>query len=242
MNDGPETVFRLAYVPGVMPAKWARVWAERRPAVPLELIEVAAADAVARLTARDVDAALVRTGVTPSDPAIELYEETTVVVVPKDHVFTAVDELPAEELSDEQRLLPLDDVLRWGTAPGTVLDHRPETTADAVELVAAGIGVLLVPQSLARLHHRKDLTYVPVTDAPGSAVGLTWCEPASDDVAEFIGIVRGRRASSSRGDQPVPKRTAREKALARQERQAAAGKIPQRRTAKKSAPRRSRRR
>jgi hypothetical protein len=45
-------------------------------------------------------------------------------------------------------------------------------------------------------------------------------------VEEFIGIVRGRKASSSRGQtEAAPKRTAREKTLAKQAARAAAGKV-----------------
>lgn len=74
------------------------------------------------------------------------------------------------------------------------------TTADAVELVAAYIGVLVVPQSLARLHHRKDLTYRTLTDAPESRIALSWPqEKTTDRVEDFIGIVRGRTVNSSRG-------------------------------------------
>ena len=44
-------------------------------------------------------------------------------------------------------------------------------------------------------------------------------------IEEFIGIVRGRKPGSSRGQvQPAPKRTAREKALAKQAARPAAGK------------------
>ena len=72
-------------------------------------------------------------------------------------------------------------------------------TAEAIELVAAGIGLLVVPQSLARLHHRKDLAYRPVTDAPRSSVALTWPEADTTELMEeFIGIVRGRTVNSSR--------------------------------------------
>lgn len=72
--------------------------------------------------------------------------------------------------------------------------------------MAANIGVLVVPQSLARLHHRRDLTYRPVTDAPESGVALSWREDATTDLVEdFIGIVRGRTVNSSRGrTQPEP--------------------------------------
>ena len=95
-----------------------------------------------------------------------------------------------------------------------------------MDLVAVGIGVLIVPQSLARLHHRKDLIYRPITDAPGCPVALAVpAGPQSELVEDFIGIVRGRRPGSSRGrDEPAPKRTAREKSLAKQAARAAAGK------------------
>jgi len=75
----------------------------------------------------------------------------------------------------------------------------PATTAEAIELVAAGVGLLVVPQSLARLHHRRDLTYRPLTDAPGSGVGLAWPDTENTELMEeFIGIVRGRTVNSSR--------------------------------------------
>jgi len=146
--------------------------------------------------------------------------------VPTDHILTAVDELTAADLDDEPILLPLDHVVDWADAPGNPVDHRPETTEGAIELVASGVGVLIVPQSLARLYHRKDLTYRPITDAPTCPVALAFPEgPQPALVEEFIGIVRGRKADSSRGAQPVPKRTAREKTLAKQAARAAAGKV-----------------
>jgi DNA-binding transcriptional LysR family regulator len=117
-------------------------------------------------------------------------------------------------------------VVDWVDAPGVLVRHRPETTREAIELVAAGTGVLIVPHSLARLHHRKDVTYRPIADAPRCAVVLAFPDgPQSALVEEFIGIVRGRKPGSSRGQtQPAPKRTAREKTLARQAARAAAGK------------------
>lgn len=218
----------LGYVPGGTPAKWARTWAERHPEVPLRLCVVEAADAAADVRAGNLDVAVLRLPADTSGLAvIPLYEETTVAVVPVDHVLTAADEITAADLDDEPRLIPLDDVLAWTDAPGTPVEHRPETTADAIELVAAGMGVLLVPQSLARLYHRKDLTYRPVVDAPTCPVALAVQNgPQSVLVEEFIGIVRGRKTGSSRAQaEPAPKRTAREKTLAKQAARAAAGKV-----------------
>ncbi|NUT39257.1 MAG: LysR family transcriptional regulator, partial [Thermoactinospora sp.] len=168
-------MFRLAYVPGVTPAKWVNVWTERMPDVPMELIVIPAGEAVALLRAGGADAAFVRLPVDRDGlSVIPLYVETTVVVAPKDHAVAAADELVVADLADDEVLHPLDDTIDWPVRPGLPAFTRPATTAEAVELVAAGTGLLLVPQSLARLHHRRDLTYRPVTDAPESQVGLAW--------------------------------------------------------------------
>ncbi|MBU8809621.1 LysR family substrate-binding domain-containing protein [Mycolicibacterium goodii] len=217
----------LGYMPGGTPAKWARIWAQRHPDVPLHLHPVAAADAADAVRAGTVDVTLLRLPADTSGLAvIPLYEEATVAVVPTDHVFAAADEITGADLDGEPTLLPLDSVVEWAVTAGSPVEHRPETTADAIELVAAGMGALVVPQSLARLHHRKDLTYRTIADAPTSPVALAFREGTpSELVEEFVGIVRGRKPTSSRGQtQPAPKRTAREKTLAKQAARAAAGK------------------
>ncbi len=205
--------FRLAYAPGVTPGKWARVWGERVREVPLRLIQMPAAEAVALLRDGGVDAALVRLPVEREGlHVIPLYVETTVIVVPKDHAVAAVDEVELADLADEDVIEPLDEVLTWVDRPGQPAFTRPESTVDAIELVASGGGVLPLPQSLARLHHRKDLTYRTVTDAPQSQIGLAWLEAETTDLMEeLIGIVRGRTANSSRGRTPQQPQPARKK-------------------------------
>lgn len=218
----------VGYVPGVTPAKWARTWAQRRPEVPLQLQAVAAADAADALRAGTIDVALLRPSLDTSGLAvIPLYEEVTVVVVPTDHLLSAADAVTVADLDGEPILIPLDDVVGSAVACGVQVDHRPETARDATELVAAGVGVLVVPQSLARLYHRRDLTYRPVTDAPTCPVALAVrMGQQLELVDEFIGVVRGRQPTSSRGrTEPAPKRTAREKTLAKQAARAAAGKV-----------------
>ncbi|MFF3444031.1 LysR family substrate-binding domain-containing protein [Streptosporangium sp. NPDC002721] len=206
MTDG-ETgrTFRLAYVPGVTPAKWVNVWTERTPDVPVTLVAVPAAEAVGLLRNGGADAGFARLPIDRDGlSAIPLYTETTVVMVPKDHTVTAADEVSVADLADEEVFHPLDDTVEWTVRPGLPAFTRPATTADAVELVAAGTGILLVPLSLARLHHRRDLTYRPVTDAPQSQVALAWPTDATTDLVEdFIGIVRGRTVNSSRGRTPA---------------------------------------
>lgn len=246
-SDAPPS-FRLAYVPGVIPAKWVRIWQERLPDIPLELVMATAADAPGMLRALDADAGFVRLPIDRTDlSAIPLYTETTVVVVPKDHLVAAAEEVSVADLADDVVFHPLDDTLVWEEFPGRPAIERPATTADAIELVAAGVGLLVVPQSLARLHHRKDLTYRTVVDAPQSRVALSWREDTTTDrVEDFIGIVRGRTVNSTRGrtqPQAQPKKqrsdegTARRKPAAAKSSGRASAKTP-RPTAKRGKPRR----
>ncbi|RFS83778.1 LysR family transcriptional regulator [Actinomadura spongiicola] len=194
----------MAYVPGVTPGKWAGVWAERVRDVPLRLVQMPASEVVPLLRDGGVDAAFVRLPVDREAlHVIPLYLETTVVVVPKDHEVAAVEEVELADLADEDVFEPLDEVLTWDDRPGQPAFTRPESTVGAIELVASGTGVLLLPQSLARLHHRKDLTYRTVTDAPQSQIGLAWLDAETTDLMEeLIGIVRGRTPNSSRGRNP----------------------------------------
>jgi DNA-binding transcriptional LysR family regulator len=181
-------------------------WTERLPDVSLELVAVEPADAERAVRDGEADVALLRLPVDRALlSAIPLYTETTVVVVPKEHDVTAAEEAALADLDEYIVLHPLDDTLEWETVPGRAAIERPATTADAIELVAAGTGVLLVPQSLARLHHRRDLAYRPVADAAQSTVALSWLEGQTTDlVEEFIGIVRGRTVNSSRGRTSTP--------------------------------------
>jgi DNA-binding transcriptional LysR family regulator len=200
-EPGDTAAFRLGYVPGVTPGKWVRIWAERRPHVTLELVTATTDEALELIRTGAVDAAVLRLPIDRTGlHTIPLYTETTVAVVPKGHVVAATEEATVADLADEIVLRPQDDTLAWpGDRPGRSAAFAPATTAAAIELVAAGVGLLVVPQSLARLHHRRDLVYRPLTDAPGSGVGLVWPDAENTELMEeFIGIVRGRTVNSSR--------------------------------------------
>ena len=173
--------FRIGFVTGATPDKWARVWGERTK----ERLELVPVDETGQLDGvRDgsLSMALVRLPVDRDGlHLIPLYEEVPVAVMSVDNTLTLLDEVTTEDLADEHQ--------DWGSLG----------LADVVATVAAGTGVLVTPMSVARLHHRKDLTYRPVTDVPATTVGLAWRETDEDPrVQTFIGIVRGRSARSSR--------------------------------------------
>ncbi len=71
---------------------------------------------------------------------------------------------------------------------------------EAVEVAAAGTGVVVLPMSVARLHHRKDVVARPVRDLEPTTVALVWLMDRDDELTQaFVGVVRGRTPRSSRG-------------------------------------------
>ena len=171
--------------------------------------------------------------------SIRLYEELPVVILPVDHVLTVLDEVPVEELAEEFLLQPASDIpayeevsRAWRESAGRIV---PEglTDKETIELVAAGVGLYIVPMSIARFYHRKDLTYRPVAGLDTYPVHLVWPrapkgEPRSEELEallqDFIGIVRGRTATSDRGSetrQARAERVAAEKAKAKAKARAA---------------------
>ena len=171
----------VAFVVGVTPGKWARVWAQRLPEHPLELSQLSQADAISALLSSEADAALVRLPVADESLSlIPLYAEQPVVVAPKDHPVAAFDSLQLADLAAE-----------------TLLEQE---WAESVELVAANVGLAIMPQSVARALSRRDVVARPVSDAPETRIALAWVTARTTPlVEEFIGIVRGRTANSSRG-------------------------------------------
>lgn len=200
VDDRPRS-FVLGVVAGATPGKWISVWRERMPSVSLELEPLDIRDQHARVLADGLDAALVRLPLAADGlHVIPLYDEVAVVVTSVDSALTAADELTMADLTGEVHVVPRDDVYAL-TVPGTIAPRfaPPADTAEAIATVASGVGIVIVPMSLARLHRRKDTAYRPLRDGPTSSVGLAWrAEHTTPDVETFIGIVRGRTAHSSR--------------------------------------------
>ncbi|TWX38825.1 LysR family transcriptional regulator substrate-binding protein [Frigoribacterium sp. ACAM 257] len=183
--------FRIGFVPGVTLSKWSRLWEERRADLPLDVVEVSgdATDVLDVLRGDDrVDMVLARLPLALGDDfsSIALYDERAVVCFGKEHPLAAADK---------------DDELSLGDLAGEVrhdLDPALDE-AQAIEVVATGSGVAVMPQSLARLHGRSGVTHRFLSDVPPTTIALVWpIGELDDDIDDFIGVVRGRTRNSSR--------------------------------------------
>ena len=197
---------RVGFETGVTPDKWARVWAERMPRRPLELQPLQGRDGVALVRSGELDMCFVRLPVDREGlHLIPLYDEQPVVVVAKENPVAAYPEIDVADLADEHLLQDPDEVPEWRdvateVADGSRYDVPPMTLREAVESVAADAGIVVLPMSVARIHHRKDVVAVPVSGVPTTRIGLAWLVDNEDDrVQAFIGVVRGRSANSTRG-------------------------------------------
>ena len=183
-------VLRVAYVAGVTPGKWIRRWEERVQDVPLEAFMSDDGAQVQVLHDGSADLSFVRLPVEREGlSVIPLYEEQPVVVAPKGHEISVFEEVALADLEEESFL----DVAALG---------GPEA---ALQVVATGAGLAILPMSVARHFNVKDTVARRLSGAPTTEIAVAWPADSTDEVIEeFIGIVRGRTAQSSRQPSAQP--------------------------------------
>ena len=176
---------------------------EARPGVEVELRERPTVDGLRGVLDGTVDVGLVRAPIEATDElrAVSVLRERTVAALPAGHPLAALRRIPLRRLAAEPLVLfPRDQapgfhdlLIQSLAATGVhprVVQYAPETLT-IIGLVAAGIGVSLGAESIARLA-LDGVTYRPVTGAPDAE--LLAVARAGDDsplVAAFIAHATG---------------------------------------------------
>lgn len=178
------TRLRVGFVPGVEPDRFLRRWKSGRREAWLELVPVPLSRQLDALEVGEVDMCFVRLPVEAEElHRVPLWEERAAIVVSKDDVLSLLDEITAADLEGETEI------------PQTHADDA----AERIAVAASGVGFTRVPLSVARLHHRKDAIARVQSDGEPTRIALAWPRAADDPVRqEFVGVVRGRTARSSR--------------------------------------------
>lgn len=224
MPTPTSRTLRIAFVTGTSPQKWFRRFVER---VPVRIQTESADNPRALLDENRADMALVR--VVDGDPEfpdelhrIRIYDEAWGVAFEKEHTFAIAEQIPEAELEGELVLLTSTDAAEL---------------RDMLPVVATGAGIAIGPRPILRELAKKEIKSADLLDVDGvlqsrTSIWLIWPKSEDDEIRqEFVGIVQGRRAGStrsvvgsggdSRQNEPERKLTAREKTLAKQRRREA---------------------
>lgn len=188
---------RVGFVTGATPDKWARSWRAGRRET-LHLVPVTEADQLDGVRDGSLDMAIVRLPVDRDGlHCVRLYDELQVAVASREHLLAAADdEVALADLADEQLVRP--HASDW-TPAADQLEWPPMTEQQAIETVAAGTGVVILPMSIARLHQRKDVVSRVVSDLEPTTIALVWRVDRDDEVTQaFVGVTKGRTPRSSR--------------------------------------------
>ncbi|GAA3142360.1 hypothetical protein GCM10010466_36630 [Planomonospora alba] len=179
---------RLAYAPlaGALAARAARRLARRRPPVGVELRPAGRRAAAAALAAGEVSAAVIGAPF-PRDlvTAARFHVAVGHLAVPADDPLARAARLRLDRLDRHRLLLPRDRppggmwarlaALLPGPHRHHVVAEDLDDFAAALDLVAAGSGLLAAPDPLVRTVRRDDVRFVPLDGADlRMTYGLAW--------------------------------------------------------------------
>ncbi|MEU9356382.1 LysR family transcriptional regulator [Streptomyces griseoloalbus] len=141
---------------------------------------------------------------------LPLYRERLSAVLPAHHPLAGRDALGLTALADEPLLRYAGADPAWSAVWNA--DPRPDGTHpprgpdihDMEEILAyvrAGRGVVLVPESVAAVFPRPDISYVTVADAPPGVVALAWDGTRRSVLVEsFVEAARGTLPDAGSAD------------------------------------------
>ena len=184
----------------LMPAV-LRLLAQRHPNVLVDIAEMTISQQLAQLRGNEIDAGILRLPVCDETLSTRtLFEEGLLAIVPADHVLAARNVIELEDLAAFPFIVSGSGLQRnFRHEISSIYERRGIPLAISREvpgmhtligLVAAGLGVSLVPESVSAIQI-ANVVYLPVADdATRFAVALAWnkrvCNPA---LGKFIDAV-----------------------------------------------------
>jgi DNA-binding transcriptional LysR family regulator len=143
----------LGFAPGLSVATLVREWASVRPGVELAVVQLNWWEQLDSVRDGRVDVGYLRTIGSPEGlRKIDVGSEPKVLCLPARHRLARRRKLRMADLAGESML--------------DVEARRLGTVEEKLQLVAAGEGLVLVPQSVANAYARPGLVYRPVVDGP----------------------------------------------------------------------------
>ena len=214
MNEATATPpeITLGFTRGVSPSKWVRRWEAITPEQPLTIVPFPQPygrpdgaeefDMVLERTSPGAQPAGSVEGDAKTHHAVRLYDEAVAVVLPKGHDLTGRDSVSLAELAGTRILDHPHHAPEWPAAePWEDPAWMPADIRGALELVATGLGGILMPAPLAR-HITDKHSHVTIRLSDPLLGGTVWAswrvERDAPDLQHLAGVMRGRTARSSR--------------------------------------------
>ena len=181
-------------------ARAIREFRGRRPDVSFVLEESSSGDMVSGLRDERLDVAFIRSGlVDPTGVTVHpLLQEDMVAAFPARHALIRSKRLTLKDLADETFILyrrpdgrGLYDVIIAACAEAGFSPHVGQEApriVSTLNLVAAGLGITIVPASLSRLP-LEGVTYRPLTGRPAIKVPLNLACRADERSAATLGFI-----------------------------------------------------
>ncbi len=156
----------IGFIPGLILTPLVRHLGETFSGLCIDVVRTSWGEQIAGLRDGRFDACLASR---PFDEegltVVDLFTEHRAVVLPVEHRLAGKAEVTLEDLAEDRLLQPAEAVPGWtGPSGGFVVGDAPPTVEEKFEHVAAGRGVLIVPESASRYYRRPDLTFARVSD------------------------------------------------------------------------------
>jgi DNA-binding transcriptional LysR family regulator len=198
VHEADRGVERLVvgFMPGLHVSQAVRVFSAEHPNVEIEFVQMHWWEQDAPLRDGRIDVGCLCRPFDESGLRVELLaSEQKVACLPVTHPLATQQALSMADLAGESIM--------------STQSRRTATVEEKFELIAAGGGVALVPESLAATYSRPDISYVPVLDAEPVEICLAVAgDRAQPRVLDFVraavavlgGEREGARARANTGD------------------------------------------
>ncbi|WP_028937778.1 LysR family transcriptional regulator [Pseudonocardia spinosispora] len=186
--------FAVGFMPGLIVTGPVRALRARHPELTVEVLRTGWDTQVEVLRDGRVDVSYVRLPVEPRGLGIRpLLREPRTVVVPAEHRLAGKESVSINDLADEHLIQPPDVVPEWRDiatelrSPAASPPVPVRSVEEKLELVAAGQGVVVLPESTAAFYRRPDVSSVLITDIGPSQVAIVWEQSRRDAlIDEFV--------------------------------------------------------
>jgi DNA-binding transcriptional LysR family regulator len=186
--------FTVAFMPGLIVTDAVRAFAAAHPELTVEVLRTTRADQAEVLHDGRADISYVRLPVDKAGLQLRsLATEPQAVVLPAGHALAGKDTVSLGDLADEHLLQHPDMVPEWRDAAAEMRGRRQlppprftHTVEEKLEQVAMGRGIVVLPESTARLYARPGVCHARISDIAPAETCIAWSSSRrSPLIAEF---------------------------------------------------------